>query len=162
MSLSYLWPAFVFKIKPLTSSNPVSVLLVQLLSSFCQLTLNKSADKIEDKTWTKIGLHHFSICHLVTLHLDKSWTISGLLQGQSLSTFCPKTSCPTYVQLLSKPWNGPLAYRPQPRKGLIVQRGTATACNLSNPPSKLSFKICAKLLLGLLAMVDFGKIFFFS
>ena len=32
-----------------------------------------------DKTQTKIGLHHFSICHLVTLHLDKGWTISGLL-----------------------------------------------------------------------------------
>ena len=50
---------------------------------------------MEDKTWIKIGLHHFAICHLVNLHLDKSWTMSGLTDVLSLSTFCQGFWTPT-------------------------------------------------------------------
>ena len=77
-------------------------------------------ENMVDKTRTKIGLHHFSICHLVTLYLDKSWTFSGLLEGQSLTNFCPNTSCPTYVRLLSIPRNVFLAHRPWPTHSLTL------------------------------------------
>ena len=99
------------------------------MSSICHLTLNNLAVNMEDKTWTKIGLYHFSICHLVTLHLDKSWTISGLVEGQSRSTFCLNTSCPTYVHLLSKPRNVPLAHGPWPTHRPLTTRTLPSKAN---------------------------------
>ena len=84
MSLSYLWPAFAFKIKPLTSSNPVSVLLVQLLSSFCHLTEQigrKNGGQNLDKNRTS------SFFHLPSSHpspgqkLDNLWTLVSSVQA---------------------------------------------------------------------------------
>ena len=58
----------------------------------------------------KIGQHMVEITHrskyqwsvvhpVVTLHLDKSWTMSGLWKGQNMSTFYPNATCPTLKSL---------------------------------------------------------------
>ena len=110
------------------------------MSSICHCTLNKLAEKMEDKTWTKIGLDNFPICHLVTLCLDKSWTISGLLKGQSLSSFCSNDSSPTYVKLLSKPRNVPSAHCPRSTLPLPSDHSPLKILIENNAPPFLFFR----------------------
>ena len=66
---------------------PYSPTYVLFLSS----VLAKIHQKLKDKSWSYVGLENCLIWHLVTLHLDKKWTISGHEENQHLSTFCPKT-----------------------------------------------------------------------
>ena len=66
---------------------PYSPTYVLFLSS----VLAKIHQKLEDKTWSYVGLENFLIWHLVTLHLDRKWTISRHEENQHLSTFCPRT-----------------------------------------------------------------------
>ena len=92
MSLSHKRPVFVFKIPVLSSSNPVFVLVIQPLSSFCHSCWPKLTEKLADKNESSFGFHNFPICHLVSLQPDKKWTFSGLREIQSLSTNCPSTN----------------------------------------------------------------------
>ena len=51
-------------------------------------------EKLKDITWSKPGFDYFQIQHLVTLLVDKRWTILGLVEIQSLATFLPSTTFP--------------------------------------------------------------------
>ena len=100
---------FCLKCVPFLSTVPLlSCLCLQILSfvliwtSFCHHWAQKcptfvlfwpseSMTNGEDKYWTKLEMNHFSIFHLVTLQLDKKWTISRHSHVQSLSSFCPST-----------------------------------------------------------------------
>ena len=70
----------------------VFVLMIQLMSSFWLLILPKLTEKIKDRTGSKPGLDYFQICHLVTLLLDKKWTILVHVEIQSLTNFWPGTT----------------------------------------------------------------------
>ena len=94
---------------PFLSTVPLlSCLCLQILSfvliwtSFCHHWAQKcptfvlfwpseSMTNGEDKYWTKLEMNHFSIFYLVTLQLDKKWTILGHSHVPSLSSFCPST-----------------------------------------------------------------------
>ena len=74
---------------PLLSSSCLHKLsFVLIWTSFCLLWSQKcpafvliwspqSMTNGEDKYWTKLGLNNFSFFYLVTLQLDKKWTILG-------------------------------------------------------------------------------------
>ena len=105
---------------PFLSTVPLlSCLCLQILSfvliwaSFCHHRAQKyptfvlfwpseSMTNDEDKYWTKLEINHFSIFYLVTLQLDKKWTILGHSHFPSLSSFCP--SILFNLQGPAKPW----------------------------------------------------------
>ena len=82
---------------PLLSSSCLQILsFVLIWTSFCLLWSQKcppfvriwspqSMTNGEDKYRTKLGLNHFSLFYLVTLQLDKKWTILG-----HQSQICPQ------------------------------------------------------------------------
>ena len=88
---------------PLLSSSCLQILTFVLIwTSFCHHWTQKcptfvliwspeSMTNGEDKCWTNLGMNHFSIFYLVTLQLDKKWTILGQLPVPNLSLFCPCT-----------------------------------------------------------------------
>ena len=95
MSLSNLRPAFGLEIKGLSSSGQGFVLLVLQMSSFCLLNRLKFTEKLQDIFKSNLGTVYISIWHLETLHLDKSWSMSGLTDVLSLSNFCQGIWTPT-------------------------------------------------------------------
>lgn len=65
---------------------------VPFLSYLCHHFLLRFYQKLLDKNWTEMRPNYFRFYHLVTLYLNKSWTIIGLMEILSLSTFCPGTA----------------------------------------------------------------------
>ena len=95
LSLSCAWPVSNHF---LSSNSRVSPHIVQSLtmnSCLCPLSDFIFDWDAHKKSWdnsrSKSRLHNFLVCHLVTLHLDKNWTIFGLPKIKSLSTLCPST-----------------------------------------------------------------------
>ena len=80
MSLSHKRPVFVFKIPVLSSSNPVFVLVIQPLSSFCHFCWPKLTENLLDKNESNLGFHIFPISNLVTLQLGIHWTFSAPME----------------------------------------------------------------------------------
>ena len=73
-------------------------------SNFCPLIVhtsdNISGKKQKTKSSQKLDWGISFFFHLVTLHLDKHWTILGLLFVQCLSTYCPYSwSHPKYLYI---------------------------------------------------------------
>ena len=118
--LSRIWPPSVHFLSPfwlncvlvlfLTIFGPqhsyFCPFLLQFLSSvshFCPLFVLISdinlGKKSPDRIRSKIGLNIFLIYNLVTLKLDKPWTISRQYEILTLSSFCPRTtSCSKWLK----------------------------------------------------------------
>ena len=66
--------------------------MTQLLSFLCHLIWLKLTKKLKDKIWSKLWFDNFPVCHLVTLLVDKRWTILILVAIHSSTTFCPRNA----------------------------------------------------------------------
>ena len=66
--------------------------MTQLLSFLCHLIWLKLTKKLKDKIWSKFWFDNFPVCHLVTLLVDKRWTILILVAIHSSTTFCPRNA----------------------------------------------------------------------
>ena len=74
----------------LSQSGLVSVIADSVLSPFCPVLSLNFLENLGDKFQTKPGLNYFLIFYLVTLQLDRMWTIFGHQHVLNLSLLCPR------------------------------------------------------------------------